>query len=868
MITLVLIIVLVIVIVQNNDLKKENDLLKRNQKKFCPKCGTSLIDNQTVQVNQPVQNQPVQSSPVQVNQTAPVKKEVVQKPKMTEEEVKNNVILITGSILIILAAVIYLTSSWMVTSNILKCIIIFILFFVFVLSSYLAKEKLKLNQTARAFKYIALAYLPLSLISLSLFSLLGEKFSINGMYQNFYYAITFILCSIIYYLESKKDKDMFLSIAAIISSILGIIFFVKVFSNSLVILLIFLFIYSYFLAMLYERHYYIYDEKFTKVTLNILFYSLISITGLVNIYALFETREVTTFALQNIALLLLSMGFSVYLEKDKISNYLIPIAILLIFNSIRLITDFDDIAKQLIMLMSVIVLYIISCLKDKKINTITFVLSTIVLANLFSESFIAFIDTYIPLYLLSFIYLLLLGITYYLNDNYRKVLNWVIPIFIELTTILLVIDKSFSINILLAVSVLLTTLPLLKEFKDKHMELVLIPSVLNIIYILIAYQDRSLISFALIVLSIVTLYLLSLRNDKNYKYILYIFINLGMIYLGKIICDGLVSYTMALSIIIIISLEVIEERFKDKGNFTYIIIDFIITALALTITDKRTAFIMTVVISLVLASYLFDNKMNKGYYNLSILAPFLYIGYSDVMVFNNINCMIIIAIIISLVIPLLVMIDKDYMKLAWAPYVYLLGMINTEPYITIYVPLVIGIGISVIYYFNSDKKLLFKCLILLLSLIMYYHILNDIYITLVVFTLGVLLIYSLIITRDILKPRTKDYKVFEYILFICINFLAITSFANEADGMLYVILLVILTMISYLRKYGPAFIVSIVFILINMFLLTRRFWLSLPWWIYILGVGLILIVFAIVNEIHEKNNFKENLISLKNNLDL
>ena len=151
---------------------------------------------------------------------------------------------------------------------------------------------------------------------------------------------------------------------------------------------------------------------------------------------------------------------------------------------------------------------------------------------------------------------------------------------------------------------------------------------------------------------------------------------------------------------------------------------------------------------------------------------------------------------------------------------------------------------------------------------MYYHILNDIYITLVVFTLGVLLIYSLIITRDILKPRTKDYKVFEYILFICINFLAITSFANEADGMLYVILLVILTMISYLRKYGPAFIVSIVFILINMFLLTRRFWLSLPWWIYILGVGLILIVFAIVNEIHEKNNFKENLISLKNNLDL
>lgn len=864
MITLVLIIVLVIVIVQNNDLKKENNLLKRNQKKFCPKCGTCLTNN-VVQENKITNNKTVQ-----VNQTSPVKQEVIQKPKnkMTEQEVKNNIILITGSILIILAAVIYLTSSWMVTSNILKCIIIFILFFVFVLASYLAKEKLKLNQTARAFKYIALAYLPLSLISLSLFSLLGENFSINGIYQNFYYAVTLIICSIIYYSESKKDKDILLSIAAIITSILEIIFLVRVFSNSFMILLIFLFIYSYFLAMLYERRYYIYDEKLTKLVLNILFYTLLSFITIINLYALVETREVTTFALQNIALLLLSIGFSVYLEKDRTSKYIIPIAIVLIFNSIRLISNFDYLTKQIIMLMSVIVLYIISCLKYKKINTITFVLSTIVLVILFLDSLFSYSGTRIPLYLFSFVYLLLLGITYYLNNNYRKALNWVIPIFIEFTTILLVIDKSYSINILLALSVLLTALSLLTEFKDKTKELVIIPSLLNIIYILIAYSDRSLITFALTVLSIITLYLLSLRNNNNYKYLLYLFINLGMIYLGKIICNGLESYTMAMSIIIIISLEVIEERLKDKGNFTFIITDFIITTLALTTTDKRTAFIMTVVISLVLASYLLDNKMNKGYYNLPILAPFLYIAFSDVMVFNNINCMFIIAILLSLVIPLLVMVDKDYLKLACAPYIYLFGISIMEPNITLYVPLVIGIGISIIYYFNSDKKLLFKSLILLLSLIMYYHIIDDIHVTLVLFTIGVLLIYSLIITRNILKPRTKDYKVFEYILFICINFIAITSFVNEADGMLYVILLVILTMISYIRKYGPAFIVSIVFILINMFLLTRRFWFSLPWWIYILVVGLILIVFAVVNEIHEKNNIKENLLNLKNNLDL
>ena len=55
-------------------------------------------------------------------------------------------------------------------------------------------------------------------------------------------------------------------------------------------------------------------------------------------------------------------------------------------------------------------------------------------------------------------------------------------------------------------------------------------------------------------------------------------------------------------------------------------------------------------------------------------------------------------------------------------------------------------------------------------------------------------------------------------------------------------------MYSYMKKYGAIFIVSILAILVNAILLTREFWLSIPWWIYLLLVGGILIGFAIKNE--------------------
>ena len=146
-------------------------------------------------------------------------------------------------------------------------------------------------------------------------------------------------------------------------------------------------------------------------------------------------------------------------------------------------------------------------------------------------------------------------------------------------------------------------------------------------------------------------------------------------------------------------------------------------------------------------------------------------------------------------------------------------------------------------------------------------IINDIGIyDYTLFKMGGYLIYLIIIIRTILNKYIDDYKIFEYIATILINFIAIGCYSSEYDGMLYVALLVILTIGGYIYKMGPVFIVSAFFILFNVFLLTRNFWLSIPWWLYVLFIGSVLIVFAIYNELNDKKdkNINSKIQKLKN----
>ena len=89
-------------------------------------------------------------------------------------------------------------------------------------------------------------------------------------------------------------------------------------------------------------------------------------------------------------------------------------------------------------------------------------------------------------------------------------------------------------------------------------------------------------------------------------------------------------------------------------------------------------------------------------------------------------------------------------------------------------------------------------------------------------------------------------------------------YSSEIDGMLFGLLILAVIFISYIGKFGALFMVSIFAILINIFILTRQFWFSVPWWVYLLVVGAILISFAIRNEVKEKKDKSKVGAILKN----
>ena len=81
-------------------------------------------------------------------------------------------------------------------------------------------------------------------------------------------------------------------------------------------------------------------------------------------------------------------------------------------------------------------------------------------------------------------------------------------------------------------------------------------------------------------------------------------------------------------------------------------------------------------------------------------------------------------------------------------------------------------------------------------------------------------------------------------------------------------LLVLITIFSYIKKYGPIFLSSITAILVNVFILTRYFWFSIPWWVYMLVVGILLITFAMNNEAKEVKNKNKIAKVIKEYMDM
>ena len=153
----------------------------------------------------------------------------IQTPKkeLTPEDktrTTNSVLMITGAILIVFASIIFLATSWDVLPGIIKTLILIALQGVFFLFSYICKNTFQIDKTSKLFKYLGFIFLPIVLISLSCFELVGDYLSITGEGYQLFFGLSFIITNGIFYLIGKKTKDKTLSKIGYGIGLLGIYF--------------------------------------------------------------------------------------------------------------------------------------------------------------------------------------------------------------------------------------------------------------------------------------------------------------------------------------------------------------------------------------------------------------------------------------------------------------------------------------------------------------------------------------------------------------------------------------------------------------------------------------------------------------------
>ena len=246
-ICIALAIIVVIVTTKNSDLKEQNNALKKEIQKLkdiikkleiskttfsesYEKSKTNIIGEDNILSKEAIEKNNIYEDRADELRAKIYEKEDIRfsdktSTKYDKSSNKNTAILITGAILIVLSAIVFLTSTWNVIPNILKTMVLVLLTFVFAGASKIAKTKLKLEKTASTFYYIAISYIPIVFISISIFKLFGEYLSIYGQGKYIYYAFSCLATALIYWCESKRSDKPNLKLASIVISNFAIAFF-------------------------------------------------------------------------------------------------------------------------------------------------------------------------------------------------------------------------------------------------------------------------------------------------------------------------------------------------------------------------------------------------------------------------------------------------------------------------------------------------------------------------------------------------------------------------------------------------------------------------------------------------------------------
>ena len=759
MILLILVIIGVILLVEyNNKKNKELEVLKENNKiiAYDTKTGRPILKKHVnitgydTNTGRPIYEYKSKiigyntytGEPIFEGEKIP---EITIKKPLTEEDktkISNTILMVTGAILVVFASIIFLASSWDSIASIIKVAVLIFVQLIFYLFSFICTKKLNIQKTGKIFNYLTLIFVPIILLSLSCFEIVGDYLSINGEGWSLFFGISFLITDIVYKLYAKTKNDLFLKRASLISEIISLIF---VFNN-------------------------------------------LNLSSILVIFIL---------SLHNIIYYILLHGN--YLDKKAykiLNDFYTYFMFFILFHLIG-----SDIAYCTSTLAYTIFFFIKYNLSKEEYEK-KYLLLLFFIAYFFSLRVISFLE--IPSY---FLYILALFPILYLAIKMQN-LNL----------------KRITFNIILAISIVIIGISILETDAS--------------LYYLFTY----ITGFILYVL----MYLFEKKEKyKILSYIMFSCIFLDICYITEL--KVLSEYVLLIISILVYFLEILFDKLKGKYSSLFIIICLCIESIILSY-----GYFGFLPFFLLLAYIKLEKKnddvlivpmlFNLGIYELNNDKISLWIGLSLISIYTllsinkkNINLFSIFSVLNILILC-----------------IYL----NISGFILWGLLLIWGI---LHYLYNDKNNKVFKVEIVISLLGLYLKTIMYLEVNYIsIYALGFYL--SLIsITEFIYKNTKEETNFIKSFLFAIITIISIFILNDVVDGILLIILLLILSIFSYTNKYRHYLYSSIICMIGCIILLTAQYWALVPWYIYILLIGLALIGYAMYDE-SKKQKKKSELI--------
>jgi len=743
----------------------------------------------------------------EVQKDVTVNQIVKEKKKVNPNEQKNTSILITGALLIILSAIIFLMSTWNAIPNLLKTLVIILLVGVFLGASKIAKNKFHLEKTSSTFFYMAMAYIPICLISCSVFGLFGKFLSIYGEGRYIYLACSSIITSLIYFINYKSNKNKGLFYVSFIAQVSSVILFSLIFESSIKLITINLLLYNIVLLLL-SRNKEIGQISFIKN----MYQTIPYISAFITIFLLYNKgiKEI-------IILALLAINFIVlYIKKEniKLNAYLFNIVIY-IFGMYCIFINSDILNENLKILLQIcycLMVFLVEQVllrntKNEFLQKSSMVISIINMAVIYLESNNELIIK--PFIIVIIEEILLLIAFAESKEKGELILSYLIPSCLILIgcNILTVFNKGYSYYIILAILVFLIG-ELVKNVKLSKGFFIISHLFIGSTYLVISAIKPAFFDDVIYFIILLAIYSYSFIKNKKlriFKYFSYVTGSL-VLYTGANFLQLENDAVFLIPTITAICIRFLENKFeilKDKNSKVFkTILEFFAYTTLLSASSN-----IKIIFTTLFTVYLSFISIYKKRISIETITSGIYLFAS----LDNFESYYI----------------KEIFCLIWA-------------------------GLHFYIFKDSKENDIFRGILYICCLVLYSTILCEIgldkYYS---FSMIGVTVVAMLFTKTIINKYTKNIDNLEYVLFSLIYLTALVSYTSEKDGMIYVLALVAILIYSYTKKYGAIFVITTLGIIINVLALTREFWFSIPWWIYLLLIGTILIGFAIKNESNE-----------------